>query len=379
MPSEVTKFYKYTAIFFVSLALFLMIGIYNMGMGSVKIIIFPSQSTIDAEFIIDVREMPFNPIELSENEISGRIFEVTREGKKKYLPTGSRFVSGSSAGKVTIVNNYSKDQTLVKTTRLLSSEGILFRTSKDIVVPAGGKVSVEIYPDNPDKFTEVLPGRFTIPGLWAGLQNKIYGESDTKLSKTGYEIKIVTAEDMAKAEEDLKNVLYQEALNEVNAQLTPAEKILTKVVESDIEQNLSSAEAGAEIDEFEENLKVKTVFVVFDEKNLLKKAEEKSQELLPSGKRLSGLGLENLSYEIEKYDIADKAANLKVLISGQAMLTGESSIFDKEKLTGKTAEEIKNYLLEFEEIKDVEVKLTPSWAKKSPSAADRIEIEINSG
>jgi hypothetical protein len=82
-------------------------------------------------------------------------------------------------GTVRIVNKYSKSQTLVKTTRLLTSDNKLYRIDAQVVVPPGGEVSVGVYADKPgSQFVLTGPQKFTIPGLFVDIQQYIYAESD---------------------------------------------------------------------------------------------------------------------------------------------------------------------------------------------------------
>ncbi len=81
-------------------------------------------------------------------------------------------------GTVRIVNHYAKSQTLVKTTRLLTSDGKLYRIDKQVVIPSGGEASVGVYADQVGAAFAIGPTKFTIPGLWIDLQKLIYAVSD---------------------------------------------------------------------------------------------------------------------------------------------------------------------------------------------------------
>lgn len=376
MPQKITKFYQNIAILFVLTSLILTGGIFYFNLAKAVVVITPSAEKSNIEFIVDIKEFPFEPKDLGKNEIDGKIFELVKEGSKTFSSTGTKRVESDSVGKVTIINNYSKDQTLIATTRLLSPDGVLLRTKNDIVVPAGQKLSVEVYPDRPEEFTELEPTTFVIPGLWQGLQDKIYGESYQKLAKGGFAVKIVSLNDLDSAMENLKGELYQQALKEVDDQLSITEKLHTKVVKLEVIESNTEAEAGQEIEEFDYNLKLKIVVVVFDEKKLLNLVGRRIKQELPPNKQLFALDASSLSYNLEKYDLEEKVANLKVEALALSTLTKESELFSKEDLIDMSEQEVKDYFAQFGEIKSIEIKFIPSWLKKMPGSAERIEIEI---
>jgi len=376
MPQEITKFYRNIVLLFIFVAILLTGGIFYLNYNKAVITINPSVEESQASMIVDIKEFPFEPQELGENEIDGKIYEIVKEKKLTVKATGAKKIESDTIGKVTIINNYSKEQVLIATTRLLSSEGVLLRTKNDVTAPKGGKVSVEVYPDNADTFSVLEPTKFTIPGLWSGLQEHIYGESYEKFITGGFKVKVVSEEDLNLAEKQLKEEAYQEVLQEIDDQLSADEKLFTKVVMKEVVEKFPGNLVGQELDEFEYNIKLKMFIVVFDEKKLVSLVETRLSQDLPPGEKLFGLDTSSLSYSYENYDPVDRVVNLKVEASGLSTLSAETGIFNKQDLTGKSIEEVNAYFSQFSEIKNVEVKLSPGWVKKMPSSADRIEIQI---
>ena len=96
-------------------------------------------------------------------------------------------------GTVTLVNNYSVDQPLRETTRLLSDGGVLFHTDELVTVPAGGSIEVGVYADQPGASGNIGASKFEIVALASSLKDKIYAVSDEAMS--GGLIKKVTLTD----------------------------------------------------------------------------------------------------------------------------------------------------------------------------------------
>ncbi|MBU1164869.1 hypothetical protein KKA15_04915 [Patescibacteria group bacterium] len=376
MSQEITKFYKTVGILFVLVAIVLSGGIFYFNLAKATIIITPSAETSKAEFIIDIREFPFEPQELGENEVDGKIFEIVKEGEKSFPATENKDVITDSVGQVTIINNYSKDQQLVATTRLLSSDGVLLRLKDEVKVAKGQQAIVEVYPDKPEEFTSLDPTKFTIPGLWSGIQEHIYAESTQKLAKGGYKVKIVGQGDIDTAAKNYEDELYNQALEEVNSQLSVTEKLFTKVFQREVVLGSADSQVGEEKAQFNYNMKLKVIFVVFDEKKLINAVEKRLEEELPPNKQLIGLDTSSLIYNLEKVDVIEKIANLKVQAAGLAAIAEKSEIFDKFDLLGLTENEVKEYFEKYNEIETVQVKYTPSWLRKMPNSANRIEVMV---
>jgi len=376
MSQEISKFYRNTAILFVVVSIVLFGGIFYFNLAKAVVIITPSAETSKAEFIIDIREFPFEPQELGANEVDGRIFEITKEGTKSFPATETKDVLTDSVGQVTIINNYSKDQQLVATTRLLAPNGVLLRLKNDVTVPKGQEVIVEVYPDKPDEFTSLNPTKFAIPGLWPGVQEYIYGESAQKLSKGGYKVKIVGQSDIDTAAQNFEDELYSLALEEVNSQLSVTEKLYTKAVEREVTSGAADSLPGEEKAQFNYTMNLKIVFVVFDEKKLINVVEQRLEEELPANKQLIGLDTSSLVYNLEQVDMAEKIANLKVQAAGLAAIAEKSGIFNKYDLVGMTEDEVREYFEKYSEVENAEVQFTPNWLRKMPNSADRIEVKV---
>jgi hypothetical protein len=107
----------------------------------------------------------------------GSVTSTVFSHTEKYQPTGTKSVAGTSKGEVIIYNKTGLAQPLVKTTRLLSPTGVLFRLSVNTTVPPQGQVTVPVYADQPGPLGDIAPTTFTIPGLIEVKQKTIYAES----------------------------------------------------------------------------------------------------------------------------------------------------------------------------------------------------------
>ena len=68
--------------------------------------------------------------------------------------------------------------------------------------------------------------------------------------------------------------------------------------------------------------------------------------------------------------------SLEIAITLKHTLDAKDSKLAPEKLTNKTPEEVQDYLLSFDEVKTVDVKLSPFWAARTPGLTSNITVTV---
>lgn len=374
------KTYRKLGLGFFVLSILTTIFISYLVWAKVVIIIHPSAEKINHEFIFDIKEGANLEVSAQNNVVPGKVKAVEVQGQHNFTSTGSKVLDTNIVGEVVIVNNYSKEQTLISSTRLAYAdkpEVIVVRLNSTVVVPPGGEVKVQVYPENEEAFKDVDPGQLIIPGLWGPLQDKIFARVDKKLSQGSFTALVATEEDLQKSQTTLRDQLYQQALSDVNSQLETQETLWPKLVAPDVSDVSHSAKAGDEVSEFSTTMKLKVIVVVFDESQVVSLAKEKIKEILPNEKQLVNLDPKTIIYSVEKYDLVNGQANVKATISASSILAGTSGLLDKSNITGMTEEEVKSYFSQFSEVSFVDVDFHPSWLRKTPRLQDKIEIRIS--
>src|SRR3989339_228235 len=169
--------YRKIALSFVVLTVVLLAVIFYFSFTRVTITLIPNQERVSNNLIFDIYDSE-NADSVSAMGVPGIVRQITIEDKKEYQASGSNVIGKEVVGKIDIINDYNKNQPLVATTRLISSDGKLFRLKETVNVPVGGLKDVEIYADEAKPEMATGPTTFTIPGLWAGLQDKIYAKNN---------------------------------------------------------------------------------------------------------------------------------------------------------------------------------------------------------
>lgn len=369
-----TKLYRNIAYFFLLCTIILVLAIFYFFGTKMTILITLKQEKVSNNLLVEINDTS-RGVASNTSSVVGLVEVVPIELTKKYPTTGIKVIGEDAIGKVTIFNNYIKDQPLVATTRLLSADGILFRIKNMVLVPANGSVEAEIYADKPASGMEVLPTKFTIPGLWSGIQDKIYAESKETIQYSEQTEKYLQQIDIDNAFKDLASSLALESKAQLKDKYKEYAQLLYSVDESTITTSTLD-KVGDKLDEFSPQIKANVVVVAFNDDTIVKLAKEKLIASLVSGKELKEFNNQQIVYKLDNFDIKEKVANVNVSFEGITMYNENANIIDKGKLDGLNAGQVVSYLVGLPGIDTFQVKYSPSWLKVVPKMTDRIIIKV---
>ena len=354
------------AIVFFVVSIFLGASFIYYVFGKVKIIITPSYEKLSWETTIDVHDAMGTaqsvPGKLEPFEISG---DVT-------IPvSGEKIINEEGIGSVTIINNGDKSQPLIATTRLIAPDGTLLRLQERVVVPSRQSIEAAVYPDDADTFTKLSPTRFVFPGLSDDLKKIIYAENKNILSSGEKKVRVVSQEDMNKIDaivlESLNGKIQEKAKEFM-------QDIYSELVSKEVIEKKTDIKIGDEIESFVVQAKIKALAVLFDEKRVIEKVKKGIADSLPDGKEIKDLDPKTIVYTIEKFNIDEGTAQIKVFVEGRVQVKQENKIFNKELIAGKSKQDIEKYFKNYGEIEKVIVEFFPSWIRRAPRANEKIEI-----
>ncbi|MFA6536922.1 MAG: hypothetical protein WCT18_00810 [Patescibacteria group bacterium] len=368
--SVLSESYKNLIFGFVAVAVILVGVILYFSASKALIEITPKPNSVATDFILDV-----SADGATVDSVNGFLYETEVEASIEGEATGSKATEGSSIGKVVIINKRAEDQTLIKTTRLQTQDGILLRLTDRVVVPANGSIETNVYADNPSAFTELQPTSFIIPGLAENLRDKVYAESKTVLKPAGGEQKAVAEVDLQKAKEKLLEVLYEKAIENFKNDEQRSDLVML-VVDKQIISEKAGAEIGTISENFSFDMKAKVVLLGLEQKSIIEKAGDNLKNALEKGLDLSSLQTDKFTYIVQSFNGNEKTAKVKVHVEGLAIIKSDNAIFDKEKLSGLSPKAVELYLSNFEQIDSVKVQLTPFWVSTVPKSPEHVDIII---
>jgi len=374
--SRPISIYKKIAVSFIVLTLLLVAAVVYFSVVSVKIVIIPNKERTAASFMATIKDKESGQ-EVSGNIIGGAIETVPLEAEGTFSSTGREVEGVEVTGTVTIFNTSSREQPLIKTTRLLSSDNKLFRLKDTVRVPARGQLdNVKIYADEPSSEMEIGPTKFTIPGLNTASQKLIYAESKevTVYSETGD--LLISAEDLQQARDNLRDQLSAKIDKLINVKKYKGfDKIVADFNAEAIEFS-TDKKAGEKAENFFMTAKVDAALVAFNIEDIAELAKMKISENLPDDKDLASFDSDNFEFAVDRYDLEAKTADLKVEASAQMILKGGTEIIKPEKLVGLTREQLDDYLSSLREVAGYEIRFTPGWITKVPALVDHVKVEV---
>lgn len=371
---EPKKIYGRIAFSFITLTLILAAAVLYFGLAKLTIIIIPAQEKISDSSTIEIISRT-NGLTLASGQIYGVVRQVPVEQSREFSAGGKEILGEEVSGKVTIINNYMKNQPLVATTRLLSADSKLFRLKNTVNVPAGGKVEAEVYADMAKPEMAVGPGKFTLPGLWAGLQDKIYAESQEPM-KYSQKIKyVIKQNDIDNAVRELKNDLLANAKQKVKEAYRDYAQSIFAVDDNSVSQEVSG-KVGEAKEKFSLKMKIIVTVVAFNDEEIYNQIKAKMAVALADDKEILKFNKPDMSYALESFNLEPGSAVVKVNSSAQAALKDGAKVIKKNNLVGLSYGELKVYLNGLPEVAGYQIEFFPSFVKKVPNLVDRIKIEI---
>lgn len=365
------KIYKRIGLGFISLITVLLLIVMYMALSRATIIAEPEEKPISADLLITVKEK-----DLQGGDVPGKLGVTTVSREATFTSSGDGAeVPAKAGGEITVYNTSSKNQPLIATTRFLSKDEILFRLQKDITVPAGGSVKAAIIADKEGKSGEAAPGTFMIPGLAVGLQSKIYGKSVEKFTGGTARIGIITEKDIDESVKNLTSTLLIEATDKLKTLLNFDNQFAGIVYKDVLKSKEISVKAGDKAPNFKVKLELDVIGAAYSI-GLQDQAAKTLSNIIDSDRKLVSSNLLEFQPTIEKYDLEDGSANLKVTLTGKTIINADSPVFDRDKLAGMTVLEVKEYLEKYAGVKNVEVKFFPFWIDRIPKLRDHIKVII---
>jgi hypothetical protein len=361
---------------FIAFTIVLLLVVFYFSFSKLNITISPKGETINDNILLKVSPsgaVSDNAETDFREQVSGTTKELVVSEEKTFSATGEEFIGEEVYGKVAIINNSNKSQALVATTRILSPDNKLFRIKDAVNVPAGGDVMVDVYTDKPSEDMAIGATSFTIPGLWLGLQDKIYAKSSEDFVYRQKVKKYIKASDIERAMSEMNDLLITKAkANEV--ELSANEAVLYETLNPASFE--SSAKAGETADSFTIKAKGSLLVVTFSKEEAAKLTAAKLALLVPDDKELVDYNSNNITYTFDNYDAKTGIATIKASFSGTMVLKNNTEIIDKKQLVNLNRQQLENYLKNFPEIKSYELKFFPSFISRAPRLPERIQIEI---
>lgn len=361
--------YRNISITFIVFAAMILCAVFLMFYSQATIVITSDAQTVNLNFITEIRTSS-TPEEISKQDAIGGKIEIVSTTVSAAFNTSSTKPAESSSlvGRIKVVNKYSKNQKLVKTTQFQADNGVIVRTINEVDVPAGGSIEVGVYPKEGTVFQTVNNGKLTIIKLNTQLQDKIYGEVIEPLSQsTGGDAYYIAESDLNLAKKEIVNKAINDYLMSVSSTNS---NVKGELVSYSIDKKL-----GDIAKTFTMTAVVRLKVIKANETQLAELIKRKTQKM-----DLKGLSANSIDVSQIKYSILDSKNSDSVIIKVsyplKAYLTEGNDVLNKNNFTGKTAQEIRSWAAQTGIIKNIEVIISPYWRDTTPKDIKRIKIII---
>jgi hypothetical protein len=336
------------------------------------------QTTVQAS--VEVAHSP------EQGQLPGRVVEGVFE-KIQDVPVASTAASSSApvdpnmvaSGKVRITNEYSSAMPLVVNTRLLTTDGRLYRINESVNVPAKGSVDVEAHADKKgQQFAFFNTTKFTIPGLSDALQKVITAESISPFSGDGAAAapqNLVTQAMIDSAEKDLQAAILEQAKKTLLAEVADSQFTNAVYVVKPVEMK-TSVQAGKAANSFLVSVKldVTGVFYAIDDMNALVK--QRLEERIPEGRDIVAYDPSNIQFSVSQVSAKNEKATVTASAQVQTKLSDKSSVLDKDLIVGLPIDQAESKLEEQDGVSSVQITVRPSWVSRLPTQKDHITIKV---
>lgn len=369
------KLYRKLALTFILVAVVILMVVAYFAAVKLDITVTPKVTAVKASSVFTIYDRPEN-FSLPASSILGIVREMEADYSGSYQTTGGEVTGAEVSGRVVIVNRYVKDQPLVATTRLLTPTNQLLRLRDTVMVPAGGSVEANVYGDSADPSFTLADTKLTIPGLWAGLQDKIYAEA--KAGAVTYKEKrktVVTQADLDRAVAGAKQALIEKVTADIESAYSTYDEKLYQLDNDSVTFSFD-AKVGDEKSEVKIDMTSKVVVVAFKKSSLLDLNKVTLESGLQSGQALIEDSASKPAFKVNSADIVNNIAEIELLVDGSAKIKSESDLIDRQKLVGLNRQQIEAYLNSQPNIASYELDFRPSFLKIAPQLADRISVTV---
>ncbi len=358
------RLYKFIAVSFLLLTVVLLAIIIFMSSKRATITIISKTEVVDVSGTVEVGK--------GSNAVTGTVSTTVVTLNKVFSPTGDKEEPGIARGTVTLFNETNSAQPLIATTRLLSSEGVLFHIKDKVTIPAKGNVTAEVYSDTMGVENNIGPTKFTVPGLAADKQAVIFAESEEAMTGGVTTSGVISADDIKQAELVLTGELEElgkKSFGEINPTMGANFSIIQNTFESD-------KAIGEEVSEFTISGRATVLAVMYDKKEVDSRARNLLLRRAVNDAEIVEQGDAEPVVSLESYDVARGSAVLSVFYSGMAKLNADSKQLQKVMFFDKNKEEVRQYVLALDHVNSVDVEFKPAWIQTVPPVDSHVKVVI---
>jgi hypothetical protein len=311
-----------------------------------------------------------------------QIITAQKEATKEVKGGGTKAVSSSASGMITIYNTQTKAQNLVATTRFATPAGLVYRIKAAVSVPGGtsskpGTVTARVYADQPGASYNVGATSFIVPGFAGTPQaTAVYAKSSSAMTGgASGNVPTVDATLQAETTAALIKALEPELLASLEEQVPAGYVLLSGAVKTAFEELTPSASAESGMVTIKQRGTI--TGVVFPNSALAGEIATSVSALNYQGEPLTLAPTNTLTLSATELPDAG-AASFSFTLSGTAPLTYTvDSSRIAAAVSGKTRSAAEVVLTNYPEVRRAIIILRPFWRQSFPQDPSSISIVVS--
>lgn len=368
------RLYRRLALCFIGLIAVVVMAMFYYSLLRVKIVLFP----VDSQQAQNKTILLTDATPVAAGTLPAKFIQASTEYRQTFKATGQEQTAegGRLTGQVTLINETGQDQPLKATTRLVTADGVMYRLRSFVTVPAGGKISAEAYADQL-KPENAIPAqtRFTIPGLWAGLQEKIYAVADQQIDYQINSQPIVLTTDIEQAIAQAKQTAAEQVKNKLNqlagdeGSIKSGAETVAYWIDDSNWSAITDVQAGDKKAEFTITVKATAGAALI--------SSEAVKEIVSADDSSLAFKIDDqsLTYQLVDWQPEQHQAALKATYSTKLSSSQADQLIDKSALVGLNRQQLATYLSGQSNLITYQVTWQPSFLKKVPGT-DKIQLQI---
>ncbi len=308
----------------------------------------------------------------SKTTVAGTVEVVERTSTREVAATSLTMQEGKAEGNIRITNRTARAQPLVATTRLLSPQGILFRTTDFVTVPAGGSIDAHVVADQPGSSGDIGPTTFILPGLWKGAQDKITGQNLSPMTGGKKTMTSVNQQQQKKIEQEEAATAKDVVLEEYRSKrVDPSDVVIAAVSRATVTTQPAS-DTSVRV-----TVKSSIVVAQFNPQPLEEPLKASLNQAIPSPYVFGGLDQSKpFEYTLKQYDSKTKNAQFVIHAFAWAVVSSDAVPLSKEQFLGMRAADVSALAANIKDVENIAVKTSPFWLRTIPKRADRVELNV---
>lgn len=315
-------------------------------------------------------------IDIAKKSVPAKLLTVEKSATKLYPATGIAERDVKAEGTIRVFNNQTKTQILIASTRFMSEQGKLFRSTTKVSIPAGSSLDLAVVAAEAGEEYNIEPSNFSLPGLAGSpLYTLIYGKSlQPMVGGAKSEAPVVTEEDIRDAENSLEQDLIALAKEEIKKREIAPFVVDEKTFDIQILESSSTVKAGAELAQFSASAKVKVTGLMFQLTHLQELLQEIMRSRLSEGEKLHAPSM-HLSYNVRSF--RPETQTLDLSVDGEVKAYQDTDVNQlTTKLQGATKNDAEGMLRSEATLSKFEIKLWPFWTRSIPNKLEKLHVRF---